>query len=69
MVQTETSGKTCFDIGEVQPIDAERAGWGEYDSLNELQFSYYHTPQSLRDCSPILGEQLKHSKLFSSNSR
>ena len=24
MVQTETSGKTCLDIGEVQPIAAER---------------------------------------------
>ncbi|MBQ3910207.1 MAG: hypothetical protein II691_02705 [Muribaculaceae bacterium] len=33
MVQAEASGKTCFDIGEAQPIDAERAGWGEYDSL------------------------------------
>ena len=33
MVQVEASGKTCFDIGEAQPIDAERAGWGEYDSL------------------------------------
>jgi hypothetical protein len=42
---------------------------GEYDSLKELQFRYYHTPQSLRDSSPILGEQLKHNKLFSSNSR
>ncbi len=31
MVQAEASGKTCFDIGEAQPIDAERAGWGEYD--------------------------------------
>ena len=28
MVQAEASGKTCFDIGEAQPIDAERAGWG-----------------------------------------
>ena len=25
MVQAEASGKTCFDIGEAQPIDAERA--------------------------------------------
>jgi len=31
MVQAEASGKTCFGIGEAQPIDAERAGWGEYD--------------------------------------
>ena len=23
MVQDETSGKTCFDIGKAQPIDAE----------------------------------------------
>ena len=33
MVQTEASGKTCFGIGEAQPIDAERAGKGEYDVL------------------------------------
>ena len=26
MVQAEASGKTCFGIGEAQPIDAERAG-------------------------------------------
>jgi len=25
-VQAEASGKTCFGIGEAQPIDAERAG-------------------------------------------
>ncbi len=25
MVQAEASGKTCFGIGEAQPIDAERA--------------------------------------------
>ncbi len=31
MVQAEASGKTCFGIGEAQPIDAERAGWGEYE--------------------------------------
>lgn len=31
MVQDETSGKTCFGIDESQPIDAERAGRGEYD--------------------------------------
>ncbi len=37
MVQAEASGKTCFDIGEAQPIDAERAGWGEYE--NSLKFS------------------------------
>jgi len=24
MVQAETSGKTCFDIGEALPVDAER---------------------------------------------
>ena len=28
MVQAEASGKTCFGIGEAQPIDAERAGRG-----------------------------------------
>ena len=39
MVQTETSGKTCFGIGEVQPIDAEGAGRGEYDSLEDYKFA------------------------------
>ena len=34
MVQAEASGKTCFDIGEVQPIDAERAGGGSMISSN-----------------------------------
>ena len=33
IVQAEASGKTCFGIGEAQPIDAERAGKGEYDIL------------------------------------
>ena len=28
MVQAEASGKTCFDIGEAQPIDAERGAGG-----------------------------------------
>ena len=37
MVQAEASGKTCFDIGEAQPIDAERAGWGEYEIFFEIQ--------------------------------
>ena len=48
MVQAEASGKTCFDIGEAQPIDAERAGWGEYEIFFEIQQKYhlsrYHTP-------------------------
>ena len=49
------------------PSKIEGVG-GEYDILKELQFRYYQTPQSLRDSSPILGEQLKHSNLFSLNS-
>ena len=44
MVQAEASGKTCFGIGEAQPIDAERAGKGEYDMLKVLQFRNCHTP-------------------------
>jgi hypothetical protein len=36
MVQAETSGKTCFGIGEAQPIAAERAGCGEYDQQSSL---------------------------------
>ena len=54
MVQAEASGKTCFGIGEAQPIDAERAGKGEYDILKAgkgeydilkvLQFRNCHTP-------------------------
>lgn len=31
MEQAETSGKTCFAIGEEQSIVAERAGWGEHE--------------------------------------
>ena len=31
MVQAEASGKTCFGIGEAQPIDARVRG--EYDIL------------------------------------
>ena len=49
MVQAEASGKTCFDIGEAQPIDAERAGWGDYEIFSEIQSNKYylshcHTP-------------------------
>jgi hypothetical protein len=54
MVQAEASGKTCFDIGEAQPIDAERAGWGEYDIIKELQFRNFHTTPT----PPILGGEL-----------
>ena len=39
MVQAEASGKTCFGIGEAQPIDAERAGWGEYDKVDSQPFT------------------------------
>ena len=37
MVQAEASGKTCFVIGEAQPIDAERAGWGEYENSSRFR--------------------------------
>ena len=39
MVQAEAIGKTCFDIGEAQPIDAERAGRGEYDTNHVKELS------------------------------
>ena len=48
MVQAEASGKTCFDIGEAQPIDAERAGWGSMKFFLKFSQKYhlsrYHTP-------------------------
>ena len=65
MVQAEASGKTCFGIGEAQPIDAERADWGEYEILFEIQpnkynLSHCHTPP----LSPsILEGELRHSCL------
>ena len=65
MVQAEASGKTCFGIGEAQPIDAERADWGEYEILFEIQpnkynLSHCHTPP----LSPsILEGELTHSCL------
>ena len=45
MVQAEASGKTCFDIGEAQPID--RAGGSMKFFLKFSQkyhLSRYHTP-------------------------
>ena len=27
----------CFGIGEAQPIDAERAGWGEYENSSRFR--------------------------------
>ena len=64
MVQAEASGKTCFDIGEAQPIDAERAGWGEYDKclafLIILIYSCFWCaiPLCPSGTSPSLGEEL-----------
>jgi hypothetical protein len=37
MVQAETSGKTCFDIGEALPVDAERTTATNETCVSSLQ--------------------------------
>ena len=47
--------------GELWQItNFDTSSWGEYDRLKELQFCNFHTPQSLRDSSPVSVEQLSN---------
>ena len=54
--------QASLTYAEVQPIDAERAVAGSMTEADANVQAGCHTPQSLRDSSPILGEQLIDEK-------